>query len=59
MNRTEQAYIDYIKKHILPILEGYIGQPTNPETIKKMEHEIFAILESHLIQHGWRLEVAE
>lgn len=53
MDRIEQAYIDYTKKHLLPILKGYIGDEVNSETIRKMEDELVAILKSHMIQHNW------
>jgi hypothetical protein len=57
MTEIEQAHIDYIKANIIPILEGYIGDEVNPETIKKMEDEMVAILESQLIQHNWEVIV--
>jgi len=59
MNRVEQAYMDYAKANILPILKGYIGDEVNPETIKKMEDELIAMLESQMIQHNWEVKVDE
>lgn len=57
MTRIEQAYFDYTKKYLLPILEGYISDEPNPKTIKKMEDELITILKSHLVVHNWEVIV--
>jgi septum formation topological specificity factor MinE len=56
VTRIEQAYFDYVKEHILPILKRYIGSEVTPETIKKMEDELITILKSHLIVHNWEVK---
>jgi hypothetical protein len=57
MTEIEQVHIDYIKANIIPILEGYIGDEVNPETIKKMEDKIVEMLKSQIIQHDWEVRI--
>lgn len=59
MNRVEQAYLNYVRINLLPVFKKYIGDEVNSETIKKMEGELIAMLESQMIQHNWEVKVDE
>lgn len=59
MTKMEQATSDYLKSLILPVLNGYIGDDVNPETVDKMEDELITVLKSHMIQHNWEVIVDE
>jgi uncharacterized FAD-dependent dehydrogenase len=57
MNKIEQAYFDYLKSTLLPVLEGHIGDEVTPEVVKQMEDELIEVLKAHMIQYEYEWEV--